>query len=219
MAVQNCIFKTCPPLFSLRAPIREAGWPSSPVEDATHSYTQSFFCSIVVIKIFHKCFCSDSLFKSSGFSDKNQIWLSSKHLLQLCHCWKETLLVTNTETQGTTEDAQNSAGDIIATWAHGGGAWLWNCCEHEKWQKDRRKGAINWFVFLAAAVSLISTSTWGGFECSMNVWFLCCSVFLSAVDQRFSLHQQLSVSQLKFSLSLHLPLHVLPQGLKHTQID
>lgn len=144
----------------------------------------------------------------------------NKHLLQLCHCWKETLLVTNTETQGTTEDAQNSAGDIIATWAHGGGAWLWNCCEHEKWQRfnatNRRKGAINWFVFLAAAVSLISTSPWGGFECSMNVWFLCCSVFLSAVDQRFSLHQQLSVSQLKFSLSLHLPLHVLPQGLKHT---
>lgn len=52
--------------------------------------------------------------------------------LQGCNCWKETLLVTNTETQGTTEHAQNSADDIIATWAHRGGANQWNFCNNWK---------------------------------------------------------------------------------------
>lgn len=44
----------------------------------------------------------------------------------------------------------------------------------------------------------------------------CWSVFVRAAEQSLSLHQQLSISLLKFSLSLHLPLHILPQSLKHT---
>lgn len=107
-------------------------------------------------------------------------------------CWKETLLVTNTETQRTTEHAENSACDILTTWAHGGGLICRICCR-------KLKGST-----LAAAVS----------STSMSLWWVC-SVFLSTVEQRLPLHQQLSISLLKFFLSLHLPLHVLPQSLKH----
>ena len=48
---------------------------------------------------------------------------------------------------------------------------------------------------------------------------VCASVFLLRVDELLSLHHQLSISVLQLSLSLHLPLHVLPQSLKQRQVD
>lgn len=140
---------------SHRALIRGAGWPSSPAEDTPHP--THFFCFILVINTLHKPqfvffdWMTDTWHINVAWSlyllDLSFtvcIWVD-KHFL-LCHYWKETLLVTNTEAQGTTEHAPNSSHDIVATPAHGGRTLLWNLRKYLKmtefimsdWTEERR---------------------------------------------------------------------------------
>lgn len=85
----------------------------------------------------------------------------------------------------------------------------------EKWQ---RFNAGTWRVEQQNSLVFdLSTAWYQHWNKCLNVW-LRCSVFLSTVEQRLSLHQQLPISLLKFSLSLHLPLHILSQSLEHKRM-
>lgn len=153
------------------------------------AHTCTYFCSTALIKTF---FCKPVRF----------LQINTKR-----HCWKETLLVTNTENTYW-------ACSKLSLWHSNMGIISGIAATIEKrFNTVTRRAAEqqNAFVFdLSAAVSLILTSK--------QMWLMCCSVFLSTVEQRLPLHQQLSVPLLKFSLSLHLPLHVLPQSLQHKHV-